>query len=390
MNVSMKITIKAGIIVLAAGMLGLSGCSKAPAQVVAPGGAQKAPEVEVVSVALTPLNWDQTYPGRLEGMRVSQVRPRVSGLIVKRSYVEGTFVKQGDTLFKIDPVPFELAVEKASAELARAKAQEDQADRDLKRVSKLFEGNAVSEKQHDDAVSAFDLAKAGRMSADVALRQAELNLAYTNVTSPISGVTSMEVFTEGSLVSSADILTTVTQIDPVFVMFSLPEGDPAYQQLFSKDSVHKEGSASLALFTRRGSEYGLAGKVNFSETGIDPLTGSVRMRAEFANPDGVLLPGQFARVAFKDMKLAPCAVIPEGAVLMTARGPVVYTVGQDGTVTVTPITLGPVLDSGQLVTEGLKDGDRVIFTSLIRLRPGMAVIAKVKGKDAAGGASSGK
>jgi membrane fusion protein (multidrug efflux system) len=193
----------------------------------------------------------------------------------------------------------------------------------------------------------------------------------------------MEVLTEGSLVSSADKLTTVTQLDPIYVQFSLPEGDPAYQQLFARGSRQKEGSTALTLFTRNGSEYGRPGQVNFSETGVDPQTGSVRMRAQFENADSVLLPGQFARIAFKDLNLAPCAVIPEAAVLMTARAPIVYVVNGENKVEPRPVMLGPVVDGGQMIVAGLAEGDRVIITSLIRIRPGMTVVPRIKGSEAA-------
>jgi len=389
MNVSMKKSIISRVALLLAGVVAFSGCKNDGAEASAMAAhQQQIPEVEVVSISLQALPWTQTYPSRVEGARQVEVRPRVSGIIVKRSYVEGSLVAEGDALFQIDPVPYKLAVQKAAAELAHASALEKQAERDMKRVTKLYESNAVSEKQRDDAISTYDLAKASRLSSDVALKQAELDLSYTSVTSPISGVTSKEVFNEGSLVSSADILTTVIQLDPVFVLFSLPEGDPAFQQLFANGSRHKEGSTALTLFTRNSLEYGSLGQVNFQETGVNPQTGSVRMRAKFANAEGVLLPGQFARVAFKDLKLNPSAVIPEAAILMTANGAIVYTVDENNTVQPRPVVLGPVLDQGQLITSGLNDGDRVIITSLIRLKPGMPVKAKVHGEDAAAASAS--
>lgn len=369
------------VILLAAAVSALAGCDKATAASAnGNGAAARVPEVEVVQVKLEERLWTQTYPARVEGSRKVQVRPRVSGIIVKRSYAEGALVKEGDELFLIDPVPYRLAADKARADLARADAQLAQAERDWKRVEKLFASGSVSEKQRDDALSARDIAKANRGIAQSALEQAELNLGYTSVTSPVSGVTSMEVFNEGSLVSSADILTTVTQQDPIHVKFSLPEGDPAYQQLFANGFRHKEGSKALTLFTRSGDKYGRSGQVNFLETGVDPATASVRLRAEFDNPDAQLLDGQFARVAFEDLKLTLSALIPEAAVIMSPHGPLVYVVGENGTVQVRPVRLGPVLEEGQLVTGGLADGDRVIITSLIRLKPGAPVSARVKGE----------
>ena len=358
-----------------AAVLVLAGCGEGKKAAANLTGGQ-VPEVEVVDIHLQSLAWTQTYPARVEGVRRAEVRPRVGGIIVKRAYEEGAVVKEGDVLFKIDPVPYQLAVEKAEADYARSVAQKDQAARDLKRVNKLYETASVSEKQHDDAQSAYDLAKASELSSKAALDQAKLNLEYTDVTAPIGGVTEMEQYTEGSLVSSADKLTVVTQTDPVYVLFSLPEGDPAYQQLFAKGIRQKEGSTAITLFTRSGEAYGHSGQVNFSQTGVDPKTGTVSMRAEFRNPEGILLSGQFARVAFKDLHLAPAAVIPADAVLMTAQAPIVYVVDDKGTVAPRPVALGPVVQNGQLVTGGLREGDRVIITSLIRLRPGVPVVAK--------------
>jgi membrane fusion protein (multidrug efflux system) len=356
-------------------VLVLAGCGEGK-KAAAKSASGQIPEVEVVDVHLQNLAWSQTYPARVEGIRRAEVRPRVGGIIVKRAYEEGAIVKEGDVLFKIDPAPFQIAVEKAEADYAHAVAQKNQSARDLKRVNKLFETASVSEKQHDDAQSAYDLAAASELSAKATLDQAKLNLGYTDVTAPVGGVTEMEQFTEGSLVSSADKLTVVTQLDPVYVFFSLPEGDPAYLQLFAKGSRQKEGSTAMILFTRDGTAYGHFGQVNFSQTGVDPQTGAVRMRAEFANPDARLLPGQFARVAFKDLHLAPAAVIPADAVLMTAQAPIVYVVDEKSTVAPRPVALGPVIKDGQLVTAGLREGDRVIITSLIRMRPGMPVVAK--------------
>jgi membrane fusion protein (multidrug efflux system) len=376
----MKKTLVMGLAAASTGMLLLCGCGKSAdkaAARVAP-----AMEVEVVTIQRITPEWKQTYPARVDGMRHAEVRPRVSGILVKRLYTEGSFVKEGEVLFQIDPVPFEIAVEKAKADLLSAQAQANKAVRDFERVEKLFKTGAMSDKQHDDAISTNELAKAGVLSAQALLRQAELNLDYSSVKAPISGVTDKEEFTEGSLVSSADKLTAITQLDPVYVQFSLPEGDPAYQQLFAKGSRQKEGSTAMTLFTRNGEVYGSSGQVNFSESGVDPATGAVSMRAEFSNTEGKLMPGQFARIAFKGLNLMPCAIIPEDAVLMTAQAPIVYVVDGKNTVQPRPVALGPVVKEGQIIMGGLNDGDRVIITSLIRIRPGVPVVPKTKGQDA--------
>jgi membrane fusion protein, multidrug efflux system len=379
MNVSMKQALNRSFLLILAGLAGFAGCKKQD-DASAKKDMNVPIPVEVVTVHLDTPAWTQTYPGKVEGIRRAEVRPRVSGILVKRSYKEGSFVKEGDELFKIDPEPYEIAVELAQAQYDRAVALEAQARRDFERIDKLFQSGAVSDKQHDDSISTYELAKAGTKGAGAALKQAKLNLKYTSVTAPVGGVTDMEVLTEGSLVSSADKLTVVTQLDPVYVTFSLPEGDPAFQLLFAKGSRSEEGSTAMTLITKSGKEYGTPGRINFSETGVDPSTGAVGMRAEFPNPDHILLPGQFARIVFRNLKLNPSAIIPADAVLMTAKAPIVYVVNGQNAVEPRPVALGPVLEAGQLVTWGLNDGDRVIVTSLIRIRPGMPVMPKERGQ----------
>ena len=367
-----------GILLLIAGVVMTSGCKskKASAELTR---AMPIPEVEVVQVSLQAMPWKHSYPARVESPRSVEIRPRVSGILISRSYVEGDHVEAGDELFRIDPIPYELAADRAKADCERALAQERQAQREKDRVMRLFSTEAVSEKQRDDALSAFELAQAGRMAAEASLKQAELNLEYTRVTSPIRGATTLETLNEGSLVSSSNILTTVTQLDPLHIRFSIPEGDPALDIL--KSNAVQENSA-LVLTLRNGQPYPLKGDLSFIDSGVDPKTGGVRVRADFANPDGVLLPGQFIRVSFENLLLPPMTVIPEQAVLMTAMGAMVYVVDENNTIQPRPVVLGPVLESGQLIKSGLNEGDRVIFTSLIRLRPGMQVKAIEKGAEA--------
>jgi len=367
-----------GILLLIAGVVMTSGCKskKASAELTR---AMPIPEVEVVQVSLQAMPWKHSYPARVESPRSVEIRPRVSGILISRSYVEGDHVEAGDELFRIDPIPYELAADRAKADCERALAQERQAQREKDRVMRLFSTEAVSEKQRDDALSAFELAQAGRMAAEASLKQAELNLEYTRVTSPIRGATTLETLNEGSLVSSSNILTTVTQLDPLHIRFSIPEGDPALDIL--KSNAVQEKSA-LVLTLRNGQPYPLKGDLSFIDSGVDPKTGGVRVRADFANPDGVLLPGQFIRVSFENLLLPPMTVIPEQAVLMTAMGAMVYVVDENNTIQPRPVVLGPVLESGQLIKSGLNEGDRVIFTSLIRLRPGMQVKAIEKGAEA--------
>jgi membrane fusion protein (multidrug efflux system) len=183
-------------------------------------------------------------------------------------------------------------------------------------------------------------------------------------------VTSLEKLPEGSLVNAGDALTTVTQLDPMYVLFSLPEGDPAYNLFMSSQGSR---NYDLSLERRNNGHYQERGKINFTETRIDENTGTVRVRASFPNPQNLLLPGQFVRIGFENLHLPEAAIIPPKAVLATPQGNMVYVLGEGNTVTPRPVVLGPVINGDQLVMAGLQDGDRVISSSLIRIRPGMPV-----------------
>jgi membrane fusion protein (multidrug efflux system) len=291
-------------------------------------------------------------------------------VIIERAYTEGAAVDAGDILFQIDPEPYEAVVGQAKAQLQRAEAALRQAERDKARADKLFETDAVSERQRDDALSAYELSEAEVALAEAALTDAQLRLDYTTVRSPIKGVTSLEKLPEGSLVNAGDALTTVTQLDPMYVLFSLPEGDPAYNLFMSQQG---DWNYNLSLQRRNNGHYHEEGRINFTETRVDENTGTVRVRATFPNPENLLLPGQFVRIGFDDMQLPKAAIIPPKAVLATPQGSMVYVLGEGNAVTPRPVVLGPVIDGGQLVMGGLQSGERVISSSLIRIRPGMPV-----------------
>ncbi|MGE9291472.1 MAG: efflux RND transporter periplasmic adaptor subunit [Puniceicoccales bacterium] len=374
MNVSKKHLFTATIISAGAAFaLLLAGCGEKTPD--GSGGASRAggglPKVDVVTVSPQVLPWEKSYPGRVEGLRRVVIRPRVGGLILDRKFEEGNVVKKDEVLFEIDPAPFEVTLHQAQAQLERAEANFRQGEREWNRAQKLFDTEALSERQRDQAQSQYELAKADVAVAEAAVAEAQLQLDYTEVRSPVSGVTGLEEFPRGSLVNIGDRLTEVTQIDPFYVLFSLPEGDPAYEAVFGGGD--EQGDYQLQLRSRNNRLYSEEGRINFVASRIDDQTGTVRVRAEFPNPDNKVLPGQFVRVTFDGLQLAGSFVIPEEAVLTTANGSMVYVVGEGNVVTPRPVVLGPVTNEGQVVQSGLSDGDRVISSSLIRIRPGQEI-----------------
>ena len=374
MNVSKKHLLKISLFTATSSLAAiLAGCSHESGDSAHSGGpgAGGPPRVDVVKVAPETIEWNQSYPGRVEGLRRIVIRPRVGGLILNREFEEGNVVEKDEVLFQIDPDPYEVTLRQAEAQAERAQANFRQAEREWTRAKKLFDTDALSERQRDQSQSDYELAKADVAVADAAVAEAQLQLDYTEVKSPETGVTGLEEFPEGSLVNEGERLTEVTQIDPFYVLFSLPEGDPAFATVL--DQRDDSADYELKMRLRSGAVFSEEGKINFVASRIDDQTGTVRVRAEFSNPDHQVLPGQFVRVFFDGLNLKGSYVIPEDAVLTTANGSLVYVVGEGNVVTPRPVQLGPVIKKGQVVQGGLSEGDRVVTSSLIRIRPGQEI-----------------
>lgn len=339
---------------------------------------QEAPTVKVTEVNRKAVDIREEYAGRARGAREVEVRARIDGILETRGYTEGVMVEQGETLFRIDPEPFEAAVDSAEAQMQNARANLRQAQRDWDRVRALYADDAVSTRERDAAESALELARADVALARAGLRSAEIELGYTTVEAPLDGVTSLEAVPEGSLVGPGDLLTTVTQLDPIHVRFALPERDALARRearramsAGSDDDIDSERRAVLIL--PDGDRYEHEGKLDFTNASIDPDTGTVRARATFPNPDQRLTPGLFVRVELRTATLKDVAVIPETAVASDPNGPAVYTVDGDDQVVLKSVELGPVIDAGQVVESGLEDGDRVVVSGLSGLSDGADV-----------------
>ncbi|MDO3377327.1 efflux RND transporter periplasmic adaptor subunit [Geoalkalibacter halelectricus] len=360
------------ILILAASYL-LAGCGGDSEQ---QAGQDWAPPVTVMSAEKTSVQVEQTYAGRLRGAREVEVRTRVQGILEERLYQEGGYVAQGEALFRIDPEPFAVALQAARAEEQSAQADLQQAEREWERISRLYEQDAVSRRERDQALSALELAQARRALTRARTAQAQLEMGYTRVEAPLSGVTSLEVLPEGSLVERGTLLTTIVEQDPIHVRFSLPEDDAAIQRS-ARAALAGAGAAAHSrkaqLVLPDGSLYERSGEIDFTAATIDPRTGTVSARAVFSNPDRLLVPGQFLRVRVLLQTLDDVALVPESAVVSGPEGPSLYLLDEDDKVHLRPISLGPVVDGGQVVLEGLEEGGRLVVNGQAGLRPGMAV-----------------
>lgn len=287
---------------------------------------------KVIHQAEIPINYE--YAARVVAYRETEVRARVGGILLHRNFVEGSEVKQGDVLFEIDPDKYEAAVASARAQVAQAQANYDQAVRDADRAEELVKQKVQSTSQRDQAFAKRDADQATLMQAKAELRTAELNLEYTKVTAPISGLTSREAVSEGSLIGTdptSSLLTTITQLDPTYVNFSFADGE--YEQIRSlMEAMQRRGEKidSLKIIVRLGEgvDYPQEGTVDFTSPTIDKQTGTLGARAVVPNPDRRLVPGMFVRVTVTGIKMDDATIIPESALMQTSNGQFVYVLKQ--------------------------------------------------------------
>jgi membrane fusion protein (multidrug efflux system) len=332
-------------------------------------------EVNAVTVALQSLPETYEYVGQTAGSREVEVRARVTGILLKRNFDEGGRVKQGQSLFTIDPAPFQAAANSAEADVAAARARLEQAKRNAARLKPLYAEQAVSQKEYDDAVSAALIAEADLKAAQARLAEALLSLEYTRVESPVSGYVSRALRSEGSLVSGPDVLlTTVVQIDPIWVNFGIPDTE---QARLSKEAA--EGKLKLPknfeveLRLADGSLYPQKGKLDFADVRVSPATGTREARAEMPNPNGVLRPGQFVRVILRGATRPNAVTVPQRAVLEGPQGKFVYVVDEKGTAQPRPVEAGRWAGDDWIISAGLKGGERVIVDGVMKLGPGAPV-----------------
>lgn len=359
-----------------------SGCDTGTAQESARGGAPPPP-VTVAAMEAEDVDVQAEYAGRARGSHEVEVRARVEGILERRLYVEGETVERGTPLFQIDAEPYEIALMRAEAERANARAELDRAEREWNRISELFEQGTASEREHDQALSQFELAQAQLSVADAVVADAERNLRYTEVEAPLSGTTDLESFPEGSLIERGMLLTTITRHDPIHVRFALPEGDALAQRAARRARREARGDHRFeaTLILPEGRDYEEPGTVDFTDSTVDPRTGTVSSRAVFPNAERAVMPGQFVRLRLVLRELSGVIVIPESAVVQGPEGPQVYRVDEQQIARAAPLELGPVVDRGRVVLDGLDAGDRIVVNGQVAVQDG----APVRVREAAGG-----
>jgi membrane fusion protein (multidrug efflux system) len=337
-----------------------------------PPGGFPPPVVSVITVEPRDIAVAYEYVAQTAGSREVEVRARVTGILLKRNYQEGARVKQGASLFTIDPAPFQVAVARAQADVAMADARLAQAQREVARLRPVREAKAVSQKELDDATSAAQVAEAEAKGARARLSEAQLNLDYTRVEAPISGTSSRALVSEGTLVSGPNVLlTTITQSDPMYVIFGIP--DREYLELrrdvdAGRLKLPENGRFKAALKLADGATYAREGTLNFTDVRVNSQTGTSEARAEFPNPGSRLRPGEFARIVLQGAMRPGAIVVPQRAVLESPKGKFVYTVDAGSTAQPRPVEVGDWVADGWIVTSGLKPGDRVVVDGVMKLQ----------------------
>jgi membrane fusion protein (multidrug efflux system) len=357
-----------------------AGCGRGPAGPGTAGMMNAAPEVGVVVVAPESVPLTTELPGRINPERVAQVRARVDGIVLHREFREGAEVKAHDELFEIDPAPFKAAFDSASASLAKAEANVKQVQALADRYQPLVAINAVSKQDYDNAMSAAAQASAEVLAAKAALETATINLGYTKVTSPIDGRIGAALVTEGALVSQAAAtqMAVVQQLDPIYCDFTESSTDLLRLRRELDSGALKTaapGEAKVTLLLDDGTTYSQPGKLLFSDVTVDPTSGMVTLRAEFPNPDHLLLPGMFARGRLEQAVDSKAITVLQRGVSVGANGvATAMVVGADGKAEARVVTLGQAVGNKWIVTDGLKAGDSVIVEGLQKVvMPGMVV-----------------
>jgi RND family efflux transporter MFP subunit len=339
--------------------------------------------------------WDE-YQGEFEAIDAVEIRPRVSGYLVRVAFVEGKEVRKGDVLFEIDPEPYQATLDERRADLARTRARLALVERDAERGERLVKAQAISQEEMDTRLTLVSETRAGVLAGEAAVRAAELDLAWTKVRAPVDGRTGRAEVTEGNLVTAgptgATLLTTIVSIDPIYVYF---EGDEsAYLRYAHLDQTGERVSSRRAA---NPVQIGLSdedgfphrGRMDFVDNQLDRETGTIRARAIVDNRDRVFTPGMFARVRLLGSGVRPVTLIPEVAIATDQDRKFVYVLNPDSTVVYRSVTLGRQVDGQRrIIREGLKPGELVVVNGLARIRPGAKVKATLQAPDSTDAAAA--
>jgi len=339
--------------------------------------------------------WDE-YQGEFEAIDAVEIRPRVSGYLVRVPFVEGKEVRKGDVLFEIDPEPYQATLDERRADLARTRARLALVERDAERGERLVKAQAISQEEMDTRLTLVTESRAAVLAGEAAVRTAELDLAWTKVRAPVDGRTGRAEVTEGNLVTAgptgATLLTTIVSLDPIYVYF---EGDEsAYLRYAHLDQTGERPSSRRAA---NPVQIGLSdedgfphrGRMDFVDNQLDRETGTIRARAIVDNRDRVFTPGMFARVRLLGSGVRPVTLIPEVAIATDQDRKFVYVLNPDSTVVYRSVTLGRQVDGQRrIIREGLKPGELVVVNGLARIRPGAKVKATLQAPDSTDGAAA--
>ena len=334
--------------------------------------------VRTITVSETDLDNVIELPGRVEPVRVAEVRARVTGIVQKRLYEEGTDVRQGQPLFRIDPAELRASYAQTQASLDRARATAANANAVVERYRPLVAENAISGQEFDAAQAAAREANANVAQMRAQLRSASLQLGYTTVRAPISGRAGRAAVTEGALItqSEATLMTRIEQISPIYVSFSQSATEVLQirRAMASGALDLQDGDAvEVRLSFADGTDYSPPGLIQFFDFSVDEATGTVQLRAEFPNPDGLLLSGEFVKARIYAGKVTNVVAIPQRAITVTQSGGTVLIVDKSGKAVLRKVKLGQLVDDKWVIKSGLVPGDRVIVSNLQKLQPGAAV-----------------
>lgn len=365
--------------ILAAGLFSifLSGCdgSKSGGNMAAPG----APEVGVVEIVARDVSLHAELPGRTSAYRKAEVRPQVSGIIQKRLFTEGAEIKAGTALYQIDPATYQATLGSAKAELARAQATLTAATARESRYKNLSVTKAISQQDYDDALATLDQAKASVAVAKAAVETADINLKYTRVAAPIDGVISKSSVTEGALVNAgqADVLANILQLDPIYVDVSQSAEELLQlRRQMKSGQIAASDAAKVRLILDDGSVYEHEGELQFAEVGVNESTGTVNVRAQFPNPDRLLLPGMFVRAQIEEGVRTNAILASQRGVTRDRSGAAIaLVVNGEGMVEQRQLTTGRAVDGHWVVLDGLAVGDRLIIEGVQRVKPGIPATA---------------
>jgi membrane fusion protein (multidrug efflux system) len=338
------------------------------------------PVVSVITVSTKDVPVASEYVAQTQSSHLVNIHARVSGFLDRRLYTEGSLVKEGQILFQMDPKPFQVQLDQAKAALVKQEAALQTARLNLERIKPLASQNALSKKDLDDATGQYESAAAAVEQSKAQVESAKLNLSYTTITSPVTGVSSSAQQTDGTYISAQNsLLTTVAVLSPIWVNFSLSENEmQRYRSAISRGLVRapRDGNYEVEVILSDGSLFPHTGRITFAEPSYNTQTGTFLLRASVNNPDGILRPNQFVRVRVKGAVILKSVLVPQRAVQQGSKGHFVWVVDKEGKAEQRPVVVGDWHGDDWFIFEGLSAGEQVVVDGGLTLHPGVPVSVK--------------